>query len=104
MREPVLPFETDGCTLWPDGDQSHRSCCVRHDKRYWKGGSLKRRAAADRMLRKCITRYWQVHSRVPSGAPLCGFVVWLGVRIGGSPWLPVPWRWGYGHGRWLRYT
>jgi hypothetical protein len=24
------------------------------------------------------------------------------VRVGGTPWLPTPWRWGYGWDEWPR--
>lgn len=31
-----------------------------------------------------------------------GSIMYLGIRIGGSPWLPTPWRWGYGWDDWPR--
>lgn len=29
-------------------------------------------------------------------------VFYSGVRMGGTPWLPTPWRWGYGWDDWPR--
>ncbi len=31
---------------------------------------------------------------------IMGNIMYIGVRIGGSPWLPTPWRWGYGWNVW----
>lgn len=33
---------------------------------------------------------------VENGHPIVAFIMWIGVRIGGHPLLPAPWRWGYG--------
>jgi hypothetical protein len=87
---PTRPFETDACTLWPDG--SWGDCCVEHDISYWGGGSRSERWEADRLLRSCAARSvsgWR-------GAAL-GALLETGVFLGGAPWLPSPWRWGYGH-------
>lgn len=82
---PVSPFSTDGCTLWPD--RAIAECCITHDIAYWCGGSAELRLEADRELGSCAKRsgYW-------SGGPVI-----RGVRMGGVPWLPTSWRWGYGH-------
>ena len=82
---PPRPFVTDGCSVWPDGDLYW--CCVEHDIAYWCGGSRDDRLAADRTLRDCA----EVED--PGQADL----VYAGVRMGGVPWLPTAWRWGYGH-------
>jgi hypothetical protein len=29
-----------------------------------------------------------------------GSLFYAGVRLGGAPWLPTPWRWGYGWEDW----
>lgn len=83
---PEKPFSTDVCSLWPDG--SLTTCCVTHDIAYWCGGTAEQRLAADRELGECADEvgYWS------------GTAVFLGVRVGGVPWLPTAWRWGYGHG------
>ncbi len=45
------------------------------------------RCAADRRLRACAEA---------SGHGTAGRIMYLGVRMGGHPWLPFSWRWGYG--------
>jgi hypothetical protein len=79
------PFYSDGCSAWPDG--ALYGCCVEHDIAYWCGGSEHDRCEADRRFRACAEVF------DPGQAGL----VYRGVRIGGVPWLPTPWRWGYGH-------
>lgn len=81
---PPHPFTSDGCSVWPDADWV--ACCLAHDVVYWCGGNAEARAGADRHLRACV-------SEEASGM---GGLMWLGVRAGGAPWLPAPWRWGYG--------
>lgn len=89
--EPPHRFTTDGCTLAPDC--VWQSCCVDHDKTYWCGGSAKDRRRADRKLRTCVAD--------TSGSTTIATLVYWGVRLGGDPWLPGYWRWGYGW-PWLR--
>ena len=89
-QTPTYLFTTDGCTLSPDC--TWQSCCVEHDKTYWCGGSAEDRARADRKLRDCIAA---------SGGPRVAPIMYGGVRVFGSPWLPAYWRWGYGW-RWPR--
>jgi hypothetical protein len=88
--DPSVPdgFESDGCSLFPDGD--YRDCCVQHDLSYFSGGSWKARWRADDQLRKCVAG-----KRGFQHKPL-SFLMWFGVRIGGVPWLPTPFRWGFG--------
>jgi hypothetical protein len=83
--EPVEPFSTDGCSFSPDFNI--RSCCEQHDKVYWAGGSCEQRRAADHELRVCMSR---------NDRPVLGAVYYAGVRVGGSPLWPLPWRWGFG--------
>ena len=82
---PPHAFTTDGCSLWPDSRWVE--CCVVHDMAYWCGGSAEDRARADRGLAACVS----AHSSCGMGS-----LMGLGVRPGGVPWMPVPWRWGYG--------
>ena len=96
---PPREFTTDGCSggmswFWQTfikpltkADIPWRQCCVIHDRAYWMGGSWTERRAADRHLRQCVGR---------QGYPLMGWLMYFGVRIGGSPFWPVSWRWGYG--------
>ncbi len=81
---PEAAFSTDACSAWPDGDS--RLCCIEHDAAYWCGGSGEARAAADRALRCCVA----------ARSGVLGWLMWSGVRVGGHPALPLPWRWGYG--------
>lgn len=83
---PPHPFTTDGCSCSPDGTWA--ACCVEHDIAYWCGGSRAERLEADRRLRQCIV---SVRHSDTIAALAFGFV-----RVGGVPWLPSPWRWGYG--------
>lgn len=89
--EPTEPFRTDACSLWPDGTftgETWQSCCVTHDIAYWCGGTKQMRKDADEELKQCVGdryRTWM------------GALMKPGVRIGGPPWVPAYWRWGYGH-------
>jgi len=83
-RIPVYLFTTDGCSRWPD--DGYAACCVVHDIAYWCGGSADDRKEADQWLERCVDE------RCPGLSGL----MYLGVRLGGMPWLPAPWRWGYG--------
>lgn len=82
---PPHGFTTDGCSAWPDGDWV--SCCVVHDFAYWCGGNAEQREAADDGMRQCL---------IALGYPRLAGWMYLGVRLGGHPWSPFPWRWGYG--------
>jgi hypothetical protein len=84
-QAPPYPFTTDGCTLWPDG--TWQSCCVEHDVLYWCGGSADARRVADEQFRACVSDH--------GGRALAPILYWS-IRLGGNPWLPVYWRWGYG--------
>jgi len=78
---PDRPFETDVCSLWPDGWWGEG--CIAHDRDYWCGGTSQERLESDWRLAQCV------------GGPV-GLVMFLGVRVGGVGWLPTPYRWGYG--------
>jgi len=85
------PFTTDGCSLFPDGSLSNDSlwlhCCRAHDFDYWQGGTQSQRVASDKRLQHCVEQV------SPFGL---GVMMYLGVRIGGSPMWPTSFRWGYG--------
>jgi hypothetical protein len=85
-------FTTDGCSGgFPEGPPGHPNlwcdCCVAHDLTYWKGGTWEQRVAADAKLRECVTEKHQA---------LSGMAMELGVRVGGTPYLPTSYRWVYG--------
>ncbi|MDZ4813831.1 MAG: hypothetical protein SGI99_14640 [Pseudomonadota bacterium] len=79
------PFHADGCTWFPDGD--YRDCCDKHDRDYWCGGARVERLQSDLELRQCVAA---------KGRSLRSALIYRGVRIGGMPWLPTSWRWGFG--------
>jgi hypothetical protein len=54
---------------------------------YWCGGSAAARAQADEELRACVADH---------GSPCTAGWMYVGVRMGGIPWQPFPWRWAYG--------
>jgi hypothetical protein len=87
----LVPFTTDGCSMFPDGTSSEptlwQQCCIEHDFAYYAGGTRDARADADEALEVCVTGV--------ANAAL-GNLMWSGVRVGGSPAFDTPWRWGYG--------
>lgn len=91
MAAELKPFTSDGCSVFPDGRAEEQSlwldCCIRHDLAYWKGGSYEDRLNADLLLEECVKNLGE--SRVAN-------IMLAGVRIGGSPYFPTSFRWGYG--------
>jgi len=87
----LKPFRSDGCSLFPDGTPENRdlwlSCCVEHDKAYWRGGTREERLAADEALEACVAA---------CGEPAVAALMKKGVRLGGLPYWPTWFRWGYG--------
>ena len=87
----VKPFVSDGCSSFPDGTLTQNdlwlSCCVAHDRAYWKGGTYANRLEADKELRNCVANV---------GEPEIALLMLAGVRVGGTPFLPTRFRWGYG--------
>mgnify|MGYP000701735863 CR=1 FL=1 len=91
LSQEIKPFTSDGCSAFPDGTYSHNElwlqCCTAHDYAYWKGGTHQQREDADRALELCVAEI---------GEGSVAFVMHAGVRVGGVPYLPTPFRWGYG--------
>ena len=89
--QSIKPFTTDGCSDFPDGTPSHkqlwRKCCIAHDIKYWAGGTFDERLQADLELHACVRSV---------GEPAVADLMLAGVRVGGSPWRPTSYRWGYG--------
>ncbi|WP_019602904.1 hypothetical protein [Teredinibacter turnerae] len=87
----LKPFTTDGCSLFPDGDTKDHvkwmECCIRHDYAYWKGGSGNERILADGQLQRCVADL---------GEENLSYIMHLGVQLGGAPYFPTWYRWGYG--------
>ncbi len=84
-------FTTDGCSSFPDGTVKQQSlwinCCIKHDLAYWKGGSYDERLVADQALQLCVSEV---------GESDIANIMLAGVRVGGSPYFPTSYRWGYG--------
>ncbi len=89
--DDIKPFTSDGCSGFPDGTLEHRDlwhkCCTAHDYAYWKGGSYEERLDADNELRSCVSSV---------GEEKIAKLMLAGVRVGGSPFFPTTFRWGYG--------
>jgi hypothetical protein len=92
----LKPFKTDGCSLWIDGPPGKpnlwRHCCVAHDLAYWIGGTKAQRSKADDTLKQCI-----YEAQRPMIASQTTF---YGVRMGGGPYWPMSYRWGFGWNYW----
>lgn len=87
----IVPFTSDGCSWFPDGDLTNQEkwlhCCRAHDIDYWQGGTEVQRLASDARLYACISDV---------GLSKLGVAMLFGVRLGGTPYLPTPFRWGFG--------
>jgi len=87
----LAPFTSDGCSAFPDGTPGQKTlwldCCYQHDYAYWKGGTREDRAQADQALRACVAAV---------GEAEIAALMLAGVRVGGTPYLPTHFRWGYG--------
>ena len=91
LADDLKPFVSDGCSAFPDGTLVQNtlwlSCCREHDFNYWKGGTFQQRLESDRTLKSCV---------VNVGEPEIALLMLAGVRVGGTPFLPTQFRWGYG--------
>lgn len=89
--DTIKPFTSDGCSIFPDGTFEHKelwlACCTAHDYAYWKGGTAAEKENADEELRQCVAKV---------GQPKIAELMLAGVKVGGNPYLPTPFRWGYG--------
>ena len=88
----IQPFESDGCSLFPDGTWDDRNlwceCCFQHDVAYWRGGTAEDRKKADEALKECV--------REKTGNAQLAELMYHGVRLGGAAIFPSWYRWGYG--------
>ncbi|MCW8832531.1 MAG: hypothetical protein OQK09_08485 [Colwellia sp.] len=89
--DEIAPFTTDGCSAFPDGTFEEETlwlaCCTAHDFAYWQGGTYQERVKADKLLHQCVSDV---------GEPIIAELMLAGVRVGGTPYLPTKFRWGYG--------
>lgn len=84
QEHKILPpgFVSDGCTMWFNAD--YKDCCVQHDLDYFNTGNRWRgRFRADNRLFLCVA------GKNGSWHLLVAPVMWSGVRIFGSDWLPL---------------
>lgn len=119
----MKPWTTDGCTDFgfnsriiayadPKLAADILVACYHHDFGYWKGGTLADRVRVDDEFYNVIHRAlveWEVRERGEADPydaervlELVDDVYRLSVRVGGSPFWPTSWRWGYSH-PWLRW-
>lgn len=127
----ITAFTSDGCSggqskSWEllaqalPGFTSHfgdkppwESCCVAHDKVYWRGSTVDgytKRKLADEELRQCVvatgveytpkisSQYRLPEEKVRQAFSLAADFMYQAVRLGGQPCSLLPWRWGYGWG------
>jgi hypothetical protein len=91
QAKEIKPFTTDGCSAFPNGTDKQNelwlACCTLHDIAYWQGGTYQERVNADNALNTCVKQV---------GEPTIAALMLAGVRVGGTPYLPTPFRWGYG--------
>tara|TARA_R110000824_G_scaffold336_7_gene2126 strand:- start:35872 stop:36231 length:360 start_codon:yes stop_codon:yes gene_type:complete len=91
LAAEIMPFTSDACSAFPEGTLTQNElwldCCVAHDYAYWKGGTKQERLAADQALKVCVAE---------AGEPEIALLMLSGVRVGGTPYLPTRFRWGYG--------
>ena len=87
FAQEIRPFESDGCTLFLDGNWGH--CCLEHDLRYWLGGDITEQKASDVKLKNCVEK---------AAGPVAGNLIYGAVRVG--HYSPVKhrykWSWGWG--------
>jgi hypothetical protein len=91
QADTLAPFTSDGCSAFPDGTIDQKNlwlkCCQRHDFDYWQGGTYQQRIVSDQQLKQCVADV---------GEPTIAVLMLAGVRVGGTPYLPTSFRWGYG--------
>ena len=93
--EAILrPFTSDGCSSSPDGlplsianSRVWVHCCVKHDTKYWLGGTEEQKEEADKDLEQCIAK---------TGHPDIAKLYRLFVKRFGGPNSHSSYRWGYG--------
>ena len=90
---PKHPFKSDGASCFPDvvDGVNIYPAALAHDIRYWCGlpGDKEARFLADLDLARDVV--------AKCGGPVeLGMKILLGVRVGGTEWLPTTWRWGFG--------
>ena len=85
-------FTSDGCSLFIDGTFEKpdlwKECCLKHDIAYWQGGTQEERLEADLAFKSCVEK--------KTGDSTLAKLMYDAVRVGGEPYFPTWYRWGYG--------
>lgn len=85
-------FTSDGCSLFVDGTFEKpdlwKECCLKHDIAYWQGGTQEERLKADLAFKSCVEN--------KTGDSTLAELMYDAVRVGGEPYFPTWYRWGYG--------
>ena len=85
-------FTSDGCSLFLDGTFEKpdlwKECCHKHDIAYWQGGTKEQRLKADLTFKACVEK--------KTGDSTLAELMYDAVRVGGEPYFPTWYRWGYG--------
>jgi hypothetical protein len=85
-------FTSDGCSLFIDGTfkdpELWKECCLKHDIAYWQGGTEEDRLQADLTFKACVEK--------KTGDSTLANLMYDAVRVGGEPYFPTWYRWGYG--------
>lgn len=87
----IKSFETDGCTMYPDGTSDNPSlwyhCCLEHDLRYWVGGDREDQKISDLKLKQCVRKVsttWRAE------------IMYRGIRLGHLSPIKSKYKWGWG--------
>ena len=88
----LADFTSDGCSLFINGTfedpELWKECCLKHDIAYWQGGTEEQREQADLAFRECVEK--------KTGDSTLTNLMYEEVRVGGEPYFPTWYRWGYG--------
>jgi hypothetical protein len=88
----LADFTSDGCSLFLNGTfedpDMWEDCCHKHDLAYWRGCTEEERYQADLAFKACVLK--------KTGNAELAEIMYQAVRVGGSPYFPTWYRWGYG--------
>jgi hypothetical protein len=103
--QPDYRFSSDGCSglmswAWQTvtgHGPPWEGCCVVHDRAYWAGGTRAARRETDRKLRACVIAKAREYALIGQCLiVVLAWLMWAAVRVGGGPYLPHSYRWGFG--------
>lgn len=95
----IKGFETDGCTMYPDGTSDNPTlwyhCCLEHDLRYWVGGDKEDQKIADLKLKQCVRKV---------SSSFRAELIYRGIRLGHLSPIKSKYKWGWGWRHPRRFT